>query len=139
MEPWREELYHHGILGMRWGVQHGPPYPLEGAGKAAANVAKAKIATDLANKVVKKAAGEDKNKFFTSDDVKTILKGAAMAAATAGLAKVFGNVGDAVISVGKKAASSALHNLMTGQSPLGEAMSNIGSMVDMMRIDGLLR
>ena len=22
------ELYHHGIDGQRWGVQHGPPYPL---------------------------------------------------------------------------------------------------------------
>lgn len=25
-----DELYHHGILKQRWGVRHGPPYPLRG-------------------------------------------------------------------------------------------------------------
>lgn len=138
MEAWREELYHHGILGQKWGVQNGPPYPLEGAGKAAAQAAKNSIASGTANKIVQKAAGNDKEKFFTSDDVKTILKGAAMAAATAGLTKIFGNVGDAVISVGKQAVSKGLHDLMTGQSPLAEAASNVGSMVDMLRLDGVL-
>ena len=28
MEAWREELYHHGIKGQKWGIQNGPSYPL---------------------------------------------------------------------------------------------------------------
>lgn len=32
---WRDyqELYHHGIPGQKWGVQNGPPYPLNAKGK----------------------------------------------------------------------------------------------------------
>lgn len=27
--PYPNELYHHGIEGQKWGVQNGPPYPLD--------------------------------------------------------------------------------------------------------------
>ena len=36
MEPWRAELYHHGIKGQKWGVRNGPPYPLKPSARSSA-------------------------------------------------------------------------------------------------------
>lgn len=36
MEAWRQELYHHGIKGQKWGVRNGPPYPLKPSARSSA-------------------------------------------------------------------------------------------------------
>lgn len=49
MESWKEELYHHGIDGQKWGVRNGPPYPLSGS--TSTRMAKAAKITDKARTI----------------------------------------------------------------------------------------
>ncbi len=35
-QPTSDELYHHGILGQKWGKKNGPPYPLDASNHSAA-------------------------------------------------------------------------------------------------------
>lgn len=108
----KDELYHHGRDGQKWGVRNGPPYPLKGTGLAAYKAAEGKIAGDTARKIVNRISGEDKSTepLFTKETVKMILKGAAITAATAALTKVFLNVGDSAYQAGESAVKKILSN-----------------------------
>jgi len=35
LQPTSNDLYHHGILGQKWGRKNGPPYPLDGSDHSA--------------------------------------------------------------------------------------------------------
>lgn len=51
----RNELYHHGIEGQRWGVRNGPPYPIQKQKKSTIKIAKPTLADrrwDLETKIV---------------------------------------------------------------------------------------
>lgn len=85
------ELYHHGILGQRWGKRNGPPYPL-GAPDHSVSERKAgwKMSLDKTKKErynserdKEKTADPEKKKFHLSDKQKRAVKIGAAAAATA--------------------------------------------------------
>ena len=62
-------LAHHGIEGQKWGVQNGPPYPLDSKGKARFNERKRKRELKKQDKIIRKQRKEAiKNRRTLSDE-----------------------------------------------------------------------
>lgn len=67
------ELYHHGIKGQEWGVQNGPPYPLNSGSSSSKK--KKKFGSKKAKDTIdtsKELSPEDKEKVIRSGNVKLV-------------------------------------------------------------------
>lgn len=101
------ELYHHGILGQKWGRRNGPPYPLS-AGDHSASEKKAGWRKSLSSGITYGSQKpKSKEKFHLTDKQKTAIKIGAAVAATALVAyggyKLYQSGAlDSVIETGKK-------------------------------------
>lgn len=59
----QDELYHHGILGQKWGKRNGPPYPLKTSDHSASEK-KARWQNSLNNSENKEVSKDSKFKRF---------------------------------------------------------------------------
>ena len=96
-----DEIYHHGVLGQKWGKKNGPPYPL-GASDHSASERKAGW-----RKSIKDSSGNRKQK---------IKKGAKIAAATAATAATVASTAAGVKSAKDAAKTRERVNKISGKS-----------------------
>lgn len=122
--PTNSDLYHHGILGQKWGKQNGPPYPLSGSDHSAAEKkagwkkslsSNARKAADIAGRSAKKAitvasSGARKTAKIGAKVAKDTLKTAGGAAKFAGKAALIGTLagGGPVVGAARLAAYGAI-------------------------------
>lgn len=62
------ELYHHGVQGQKWGVRHGPPYPIDRISRKRDANAVNDIYKTLSRDDKRKVMGGDSPKAFTNQD-----------------------------------------------------------------------
>lgn len=55
----KDELYHHGIEGQKWGIRNGPPYPLDQSSVSSTSVATRKVISDSDWKIEDDSYGGD--------------------------------------------------------------------------------
>lgn len=74
------ELYHHGVQGQKWGVKHGPPYPLDSSVSTGERLRAQKNVNKLVNKKYssKQQASEDVAKKLSKqvrkEDIKKLIR-----------------------------------------------------------------